>query len=368
VLDEFEPELVHIHHLMHHSVGLAELAAQRGVPVVMTLHDYWLECPRFGQLLGWDDQICFDVDHARCSRCLNEFAWRNPRHLRWVARGLRFARRLTGLDLQAPLQRIWRRRSTHVDVGVAGPERKDPKPDPRIQDRMGERARMIQERLVPHVQRFLCPSDFLRERMLSAGLPAEKLETRLFGVPRPENWEAAPSPGRVRFAYVGSVLPHKGVDVLVEAFGLLTGRVDPDSVFLEIHGGWASNPSYGERVRDLAQDFGAEVTGAFDPSRIDEILSAVDALVVPSVWFENSPVTIHDARVRGIPVLCSDLGAMRELVPDEDRRFRAGDAQDLARALERFVLGDRAPRPAELPPTPREALEKLLQLYGGLCR
>ncbi|PIE22464.1 MAG: hypothetical protein CSA62_12065 [Planctomycetota bacterium] len=369
VLERFAPDLLHIHHLIHHSAGLAELAKGRGLPVVMTLHDYWLECPRFGHLRGWDEEICFEVDFERCSRCLQAFSWRQPRKLRWVAGALRLLRILTRLDLQRPFQRLWRRLSTARDLRLEGERHLTPALEPRYVTELEERRRVLFQRLLPNVDRFLCPSDFLRQRMLALGLPESKTQTQLFGVPRPgPGWPGRRPAALPRFAYVGAVMPHKGVEILVAAFDLLQQRLGPGRIQLSIHGGWASDPSYGERVRDLALECGARVTGAFLPEQIEEILSEVDVLVVPSLWFENSPVTMHDARVRGIPVLCSDLGAMSELVPEPERRFRAGDPEDLARAMCAILEGDAGPSRCPLPPSPEEALEKLLQLYRELCR
>jgi glycosyltransferase involved in cell wall biosynthesis len=61
--------------------------------------------------------------------------------------------------------------------------------------------------------------------------------------------------------------------------------------------------------------------------------------VVPSLWWENSPITIHEAFLAGVPVVASDQGGMAELVQDgvNGFLFRMGDAADLARALMRFV-------------------------------
>ena len=72
--------------------------------------------------------------------------------------------------------------------------------------------------------------------------------------------------------------------------------------------------------------------------------AAIDLLVVPSVWFENSPLVIHEALAAGTPLLVSDLGGMAELV-EEGRggwRFRTGDAQELADRLA-ALLADRSP-------------------------
>lgn len=72
-LDELEPDVVHFQHLMYLSVGCLEEARRRGIPVLMTLHDFWLECPCMGPLAHADGSICEQVDFARCGTCQPRF-------------------------------------------------------------------------------------------------------------------------------------------------------------------------------------------------------------------------------------------------------------------------------------------------------
>ena len=85
-------------------------------------------------------------------------------------------------------------------------------------------------------------------------------------------------------------------------------------------------------LADLAD--GAPVTfhGRFDNGRLSEVYAGLDALVVPSLWYENSPITIHEAFLTGTPVLASDRGGMAEFVRDgvDGLLFRLGSAADLA--------------------------------------
>ncbi|MEM9382996.1 MAG: glycosyltransferase, partial [Planctomycetota bacterium] len=76
LLDELRPDLVHVHHLLYLSSGLLEVCRRRGIPVVLTLHDFWLGCARFGQLLHADGSRCASVDPARCGTCLPSLDWR----------------------------------------------------------------------------------------------------------------------------------------------------------------------------------------------------------------------------------------------------------------------------------------------------
>lgn len=362
VLDDFRPDVVHVHHLIHHSMGVPALAKARGIPVAMTLHDYWLECPRMGRLLAWDANICEVVDLERCSRCLQTFSWRNPPRLAVVARSLHGLRRATGFDVQKPLQRIFR------TLGGKRSKDGDPPPDAALVKTLEERRRVVRGRLVPAVDRFLCPSRFLLQRIAAFGVPAERLFHNPYGTPRPPaGWSRHPRQGPRRLAFCGSVLPHKGVHVLLAAFRLLRARYDDSRVTLAVHGGWESDPGYGERMKALGGELGVRVTGSYDPPQIDHLLADVDALVVPSLWYENQPITILDARVRGIPAIVSDCGGMAELVRDAELRFRTGDAADLCRALAAFV--ERPERAEEsLPPTPEEDMQRTLKHYAALVR
>ena len=90
---------------------------------------------------------------------------------------------------------------------------------------------------------------------------------------------------------------------------------------------------------------------------------------MPSLWYEDSPITIHDARVRGIPALVSDLGAMREFAPDTRLRFAAGNPESLADAMASLVSGGLDDLElTEMPPSPEEDLASSLELYEQLVR
>ena len=369
VLEGFRPDIVHVHHLMHHSLELPRLAQARGIPVLMTLHDYWLACPRFGQLRDHEGEICETVDLERCSACLTRFSWRNPDALRWVGRGLEWIRRASGVDLQEPLQARYRKW-----VGSKEP-RGEALPDPQLETRLRERKESVRDLLLPAVDRFLCPSQFLMRQMETFGFPANKLRHQPYGVPFPDERETGGETSTrtgdprhpLRVAYMGSVLPHKGVHLLLDAYEILRER--GVGVDLAIHGGSASNPAYGQELQTRAARLGVRFTGSYLPEKIDEHLAGADLCVVPSLWFENQPITILDARVRGIPSLVSDFGGMAELMPDPRLRFALGDAADLARRLEYLALhGVENLDMGDLPPNPMQDLQKTLEEYASICR
>ena len=92
--------------------------------------------------------------------------------------------------------------------------------------------------------------------------------------------------------------------------------------------------------------------GAYLPAELPRILSELDVLVVPSLWWESFCLTIREAQLAGVPVIASDLGAMREALDGEEcgLLFHAGDARELADRIDRAHPRRRAARAAlELP-------------------
>jgi glycosyltransferase involved in cell wall biosynthesis len=68
---------------------------------------------------------------------------------------------------------------------------------------------------------------------------------------------------------------------------------------------------------------------------IGSVLANIDMIVVPSLWFENSPLTIQEAFACGVPVITANAGGMAEMVRDgiDGLHFRIGDAADLREKL-----------------------------------
>ena len=103
----------------------------------------------------------------------------------------------------------------------------------------------------------------------------------------------------LRVGYVGGIYYSKGVHVLVGAFRHLRG----EPVELAIHGHLDWFPDYVAGLRRTAEGSAVRFVGPFDPGSVDAVLSQLDLLVLPSVWYENMPITIHEAHRHGIPVV-----------------------------------------------------------------
>jgi hypothetical protein len=73
ILDEVRPDVVHLQHLLHHSIQYISIAKKRGIPVVFTLHDYWLSCPNGGQRIRPDLHVCDPIALEDCADCIRKF-------------------------------------------------------------------------------------------------------------------------------------------------------------------------------------------------------------------------------------------------------------------------------------------------------
>lgn len=336
VLDEYRPDVVHAMHLLYLSVGCLEEAARRQIPVFFTLHDFWLTCARFGQRLHADGGLCATLDFARCGTCLPSFKFAQSPFERRVAGVVAGVKGATGVDLSGPLRSVGDRLRGQGGGGAAPVE---PQLAQRFAALARERSEALRARVVPCVERFFAPSAFLRERMLEWGLPAEKVELLGYGL------ELAPFAGftrrpsdLLRVTFIGTLAPHKAPHLLLEAYAALPAELRA-RVRVTLHGPKTHFPEYVAALERRAAELGARLAGTLARTGLAAALAETDVLVVPSVWYENSPFTIHEALATRTAVLASDLGGMAELVAEGRHgwRFPPGDARALAARLERLV-------------------------------
>ncbi len=303
LLERVRPEVVHVGHLNHLSTSLVFEATRREVPVVYTLHDYWVMCPR-GQFMqthprdpddlwpacdGQDDRKCAERCYARYfSGAPDERANDVAYWTDWVARRMRHVRQM-------------------VDV----------------------------------VDRFIAPAHYLHDRYQDAfGLPAVKLTYLDYGFDRSRLAGRVRRPGEpFTFGYIGTHIPAKGIHHLIAAFGRLRGDAR-----LRIWGRPRGQDT--EALRQLARDLpgGAEARIDWSPEYrnqeiVRDVFDHVDAIVVPSIWAENSPLVIHEAQQARVPVITADAGGMAEYVHHEVNGllFAHRDPAALAGAMQRLA-------------------------------
>lgn len=320
-LDAFTPDVVHFHHLMYLSTTCIQEATRRGIPVVMTLHDYWLICQR-GRFLKPDLSLCAGQNDEGCARC---FAHLLDGNLVPVYRRLK-----PMLSSRSWLKDRLRHLYGHY-VGLRKPSRQ-------AREQVRQRMQHVRE-VCREVALFLAPSQFLREQFLTFGIPPEKIAYVQCGLPRLEphhNGRAHAAAAGLVFGYIGVMDPVKGVHLLVEAFQQIPNAE------LRLYGGETDYAAYPDRERflnQIAHSPHIHLMGRYENHEVGRILSEVDVVVVPSIWYENSPLVIREAYLAGRPVITANLGGMRELVEDEvtGLLFRPRDVEDLRHQVKRCL-------------------------------
>ena len=319
-------DLVHVNSSYLLSVSPIETAKDLGLPVVLTLHDYWFLCPRIS-LLHPDGTLCQGPESAmHCAWCrmteqrryrlLDVTTQRKlgSAVMRWSRRAT--MRRLLGLDRWLPAMRDRRATVNHALQRV---------------DTVVSLSRFLSDK---HAEYGLRP-----RRVVSIGFGMDPLRFPSQIGPR-IHMDAAGRPDLgLRIGYLGQLAPHKGIETLVRAFNWLRTRPPHENgqrLRLEVHGGFGHHVKYERRIRRLAAGNPAiQFFGRYENHRVGEILSGLDAIVVPSVWYENRPTVILEALAARTPVIGSAIGGIPELVNHKINGllFEPGDSLDLAKQI-----------------------------------
>jgi len=182
-------------------------------------------------------------------------------------------------------------------------------------------AREIDERLAAarrvfdEVDLFVAPSPSIAGEFRRLGVEAAKIRISDYGfVPLLRNARNGNDGTRrpLRTGYVGTLVWHKGVHVLIDAV-----RALPSDVYeLKIFGNPDVFPDYTAQLRASAGGLPVQFMGACDHERIAEVYAQIDVLVVPSLWLESSPLVIHEAFMAGVPVVGAHIGGIADLIDD----------------------------------------------------
>ena len=324
LVEAFEPDVAHVHHLTCLSTGIVPLLARAGVPCFFTLHDYWLLCHR-GQLLDCDLARCAGPEPSGCRRCVGEEAGAGRA-------GFAFAP-------------AWRRLERSVPAGAARTLQRTGRRLARVFGSRDESAREATRRLnhmrgiCGQVTHFFAPSASIRQRHIEFGIEPDRISHAPYGFDhRPFRQATRTASDTLRVGFLGSLMVSKAPHLLLEAFH----RLAPSSASLELFGdpvAYHGDDSYRDRLAPLMRAPGVRRRGPVPHEAVPAALASLDVLVVPSVWPENSPLVIQEAFLAGVPVVASSIGGIPEVVADgvNGLLFEPGSRADLEQALRRLL-------------------------------
>ena len=278
-LVRIKPDIVHIGHLSHLTIFIVDITKKYNIPVIFTLHDYWMMCIR-GQLIRDDLSLCSGPGIEKCSECNKKYFTSHSHAKEEIS------------DWLDTLKSI----NEHVDL-------------------------------------FISPSKFLRKKYIDYGIPEDKIKYMDYGFNKDLFNEIKRNPStRIRFGFLGRIVPVKGISLLIDAFN----KIDHSKAELNIYGKLPISFMF---LKEQCLNSAINFKGCYNYNEIGEILSNIDVLVTPSIWFENSPLVIHEAFLAKIPVITSNLGGMAELVIHKKNGllFEPGNVEDLKKKMKLFI-------------------------------
>lgn len=303
-LMEQKPDLFHLISGYLLSGSTIPVAQNHHLPVVVSLMDFWFLCPRITMLRSNGDISAFPIKATVCARCLGE----ERRRFRWLDQ-----------NLPGVMNHYWQRQTERTH---------------QVEERQAFLRQALNQANV-----IICRSHFFQRVFAEAGIQAEKLtfSRQGFDGPQMDGSLLQKTPAQqLRVGYFGQIAPHKGVDVLFAAATQLSSL----PLTVQAYGNSTAFPAYTRQLQAMCQqDKRLSLAGLYQADEVSQVLQNIDVLVVPSLWYENSPNVIVEAFAHRTPVIVSDLGGMAELVTDgqDGLRFKVGDAAALAHQLRRLI-------------------------------
>ena len=272
-----QPDIAHGHNIYHHiSPSILSLLKGRGIPTVLTLHDLKIACPAYNMLAP--DGVCERCKGGKIHNVVRNRCINGSAAMSFV------------IMLEAAVHKLLGSYQRYVDA-------------------------------------FVVPSRFYIEKFSEWGMPASMFRyvPNFVDVgrysPKYETGNA--------FLYFGRVIRQKGVGTLIRAAAAARSK-------LLIAG---TGPEM-EEMKALAASLQADVTflGHLSGQQLHETIGSCRAVVLPSEWYENAPVSLLEAYALGKPVIGARIGGIPEMIRENETGacFTSGDVDSLRKALEDF--------------------------------
>jgi len=303
-----------VHVVSGYLVGpqIIRIAKAHNIPVVITLTEFWFMCYRLN-LLNAHTEMCVGPEtDEKCTRCIAEEKRRY---------------RLASQNLPALSDAFWKvANSTFARDDVLA---------------VKNRRETLSESL-KQVDLVICPSRFIISKFAEFGYDTSRFVQVRHGLKPPPTSIPVRDYSRVSagltLGYTGQIKPHKGIDLLVDAaIDLLNQGYQ---LTLNLWGDSEGKKAYAEALQEKTKPYPSiRWRGKYGQDQLPDVLAELDALVVPSRWYENSPSVILEAHTYGMPVITTNLGGMKELVQHEVNGllFEVNDSKDLQSQIKRML-------------------------------
>jgi glycosyltransferase involved in cell wall biosynthesis len=268
LLDYINPDIVHFHHYIH--IGIEHIKAVKNwakknnkkIKTLLTLHEYIAICANNGQMIKTTNgKLCYESNPIDCNRCFNNI--------------------------------------------------------PTTQFKLRE---IFYKAYFDEIDLFIAPSYFLKDRYVKWGIKKDKIYVLDNGQPirkKLPKRELKEGENRRIFAYFGQINPFKGLDILLESLDFIPKGERKDILIYIFGSGLENQPiEFQQKIKTYMNKYSKNIKyfGPYESEELGNLMKNVDYVVMPSIWWENSPLVIQEALSYGRPLLVSNIGGMAEKV------------------------------------------------------
>jgi len=352
-LKDISPDIIHICHLLHLSSSIIDAAKELRIPIIMTLTDFWLFCPKW---------ICLKANGSLCKKY---FSWKDCIYC--LRKENNFYERISTAFDETIMKFCLEEEilNNKFKIGL-------------VNNRQifslflaaATRLPFLKSQL-EKVDGVLCPSSFLGKVFLEKGYFHSGLTIVSPGTHFPRKLCSREGQiSNITFGYFGGGREHKGAHVLLEAFR----KIKSTNVNLKLYGIFP-NTEYVKELRRIAKgDERIDFMGTFGRTELTEVLSGIDLLIMPSICYEAYGLSILEAFANKVPVIATDIGGIPEIVRDGHNGllFKRGDVLNLKQKMESVInepgliqkLRENIPRVKSV----KQECDELLGVYKKLLR
>lgn len=329
VIGDFKPDFVHVMHAQNLSGSIVSTARKLGLPVVLSPTDFWFICP-IVQLKRPDNTVC-EGPGPGAVNCLTCYTPNliPPSHELVEAVSKRFPAADNIFVKSAPGRAALQSAYALYKMPAAVKATTD-------------RPAFLRD-IANSADAITVPTLLMKRLFIQNGIEEKLIHHIRFGIDLSTltDFQTKTASDHLRIGFIGTLFEHKGVDVLIKAFQLLNQSKVPE---LKIYGSQSQFPEYFKTLEELAQSDSrsssrVQFLGTFPNDQFGKIVSELDVLVVPSRWYENTPLVMQSALATKTPLIVTDLGGMSELVNHgiDGFLFKVGDHKDLSEKLQSLI-------------------------------
>jgi glycosyltransferase involved in cell wall biosynthesis/GT2 family glycosyltransferase/chemotaxis protein histidine kinase CheA len=351
-LRQEKPNVVHFFHLMRLSASAVDACQELRIPTVFTPTDFWFICPT-GQLRLPNNQNCYGPDKSSVN-CLRHVVTNNQSDKIKAQ-----VRKLPDWVLTVLLFFI--KHGINIDAYYS----------PLIRAFLNRREFLVKR--INLINKVITPTRIMHSMLTKNGLEDQRTISIPFGLnlAHLQNSERPKPSNLLRLGYIGTLSEHKGVHILVEAMK----KLELKPIELRIYGKLDDYPEYVKELRKNSKDDPRiKFCGTFPNHEIGKVFSKLDALVVPSLWFENSPLVVYSAQAAKCPVIASNMDGMSDIIEHGKNGllFEAGNSSKLAATIDSLLndknLLQKLSENSKMPLSIQEYAEKLVMIYRDLIK